>query len=76
MPYLGEALGGPAANAVRRTILPYQVGKPGLDRLVAPAQGVIVCVGKLRLGLLIIQCIVAGDFFGQPRQFGGRFFGR
>ncbi len=66
---LGEALGGPCADLQRGAVGAHQMREPGLDRLVAAFQAVIVGVGNLgRIGA-VIERIGMGDLGGQPRQF-------
>ena len=53
-----------------------QFGKARLDRLVAPAQGVVLGVRDLRRVALVVEAVVAGDLGGERRQLPGRLLAR
>ncbi len=68
MPHLGEAGGGRGADAARRAVGADEVGKALLDRVIAPAQRVILGVRDLGRVLLVIEPVVVRDRGGQPLQ--------
>ena len=69
MAHLGKAFGRRSTDPLRRRILAHEVGKALLDGEVAPRQRIIVGVRDRRRVLGVIAPVMAGDFFGQAREF-------
>ncbi len=65
-----------SADAARRAVFADQLRKPRLDRIVAPLQRIVIGVRNLRLILAMIERVVMGNLFRQPRELGGGIIDR
>ena len=65
--HLGEAARGRRADLARQAFQRLQVGKLRLDRLVAPPQRVVFCVGNGRRVLLVVGLVVLLDLGFEAR---------
>ena len=73
MAHLAEPFGDGRADAAGGAVGAYELGEPRLDRIVAPAQGIIFGVGDFRRILAVIEIVMVADERGEPLQLGGRF---
>ena len=68
---VGDPVEGPRRrrpDRVGRAVGAYEIGKPRLDGVVAPAQGVIVAIADFGVVVVVIETVVTGDLGRQPRQ--------